>query len=710
MSGEIFARVLDMSLTGSAVILAVLLARLLLKKAPKIFSYVLWGIVLIRLLCPVSVRAALSVLPQTPSVAQEYTLAEEDISPAQAGIAAYRAVGDVLNGGLGVQHIPTTAIGPEGNTHYVTSSWWEVWVLSGQYLWAAGMAGMALYGGVSLWRLKRKLRVSVPVEKNVFQADDISSPFVLGLVRPRIYLPLGLTAQEQEYILLHERHHIHRGDPVFKALSFLALTIHWFNPLVWLAFCLACQDMEMSCDEGVIRKLEPQARGDYAATLLSFATGRRPIMGAPLAFGEGDPAGRIRNLSQWKKPAVWVLVLGAAACLILGLTLLTDPADKEPRELYLLPVQGESSSEILTREEVQNYLDQIAPGIEEGSREGLFYSQNLPEEGAQARYGIYKAPQHHGSGFTVTLNVITVYEGETEKALLAWVEDTPGQLEDYIVTPYAYIGMDDFVLAQESGDTQLTLGMGYSVAIPQGKVSKERLTAVGYALNGDGYYTATAHIYNYPASVFQGAGQYGTTIAIKGDYSRYCESPDEIEYLEPLYVLSTVPAAENVPELLKEERQGTWVTYYFGAADPLEEITLRPQTLIIRQETIPREVSVRTGAQEDIPFEITEILVDKAEGADDEYNVTLEIQSETGEYPAFPSLMTGQDVYPGSLTYFMENGEDRPKQYSISYKVQAGSEEEALPGGAVMTYDQQLRFIVVEKDVYEAEIDFSLSS
>ena len=177
MLGELFIQILEMSGKGSLVILGVLLARLALKRAPKIFYYLLWGVVLLRLLCPFTLEAPVSILPRTDSIAQEYTLADQPISPAGAGIAVYRAVGDAMNGGLGVQHIPTTQTTPEGNTQYVTSSWWEVWVLAGQYLWAAGAAGMALYSLAALWRMKKRLRVSVPLEGDVYLADDIPGPF-----------------------------------------------------------------------------------------------------------------------------------------------------------------------------------------------------------------------------------------------------------------------------------------------------------------------------------------------------------------------------------------------------------------------------------------------------------------------------------------------------------------------------------------------------
>ena len=325
MLDEIFLRILDMTKTGSIVILAVLLARLLLKKAPKTFSYALWAVVLFRLLCPVSFEAQMSLLPKQTSVSQSYELAEEPISVVGAGIAAYQAVGDAFNGGLGIQHVPTTQRDPMGNVEYVTTDWWNVVLLSGQYLWLAGVAVMLLYSGISYGKLQKKLRVAVPLENGIFLADDIQSPFVVGFLRPRIYLPGGLEERERQYILLHERQHIKRFDPLIKILAYAALCLHWFNPLVWLAFVLACKDMEMSCDEAVLKKLGGEIRAEYAASLLALATGRRIIAGTPLAFGEGDPKERIKNLAKWKKPARWVIGIAAVGCIILGLCLVADP-------------------------------------------------------------------------------------------------------------------------------------------------------------------------------------------------------------------------------------------------------------------------------------------------------------------------------------------------------------------------------------------------
>lgn len=306
---------LRINLVAIFVILIVLAARLILKRAPKVFSYALWAIVLIRLLIPVSIPSPVSVIPDTPA-----------------------ASGAVINSALPEIEFETLRdreqnyyesqnTSPEDVQVYVSRTMEPMVYLS--LAWLVGIAGMLFYSGISYLKIRKMVRIAVPLRDNIWIADDIKSPFVIGFLKPKIYLPNNLGEQEQEYIILHEQYHIRRLDHVIKTLAFLALTIHWFNPLVWIAFVLACKDMEMSCDEAVIRKLGENVRADYSASLLTLATGHRIIAGTPLAFGEGDTKGRIKNLAKWKKPAIWVLVLTIIICLVLGVCLLTDRVSRQ---------------------------------------------------------------------------------------------------------------------------------------------------------------------------------------------------------------------------------------------------------------------------------------------------------------------------------------------------------------------------------------------
>lgn len=315
---RLFPIVCNMSLTASVVILVVLAVRLLLRRAPKVFSYVLWAVVLFRLLCPVSVTSAVSLLGALGAPAQERT--------AVTSVVEYVPADIVRNMAPAVTPLPQEPFPAEPGENIVSTApsvtqpdAAPVSPLSGPVAvltltWLTGMALLLLYSVVSLLRLRRRLVGAVRLEDNIYLADYIPSPFVMGLFRPKIYLPSTLTETERGYILRHEQYHLRRRDHVVKLLSFLALCVHWFNPLVWAAFILAGKDMEMSCDEAVVKELGEDIRADYSASLLSLATGRRIVAGMPLAFGEGDTGGRIRNLLNWKRPQPWIIAVCAVVC------------------------------------------------------------------------------------------------------------------------------------------------------------------------------------------------------------------------------------------------------------------------------------------------------------------------------------------------------------------------------------------------------------
>ena len=315
---RLFPIVCNMSLTASVVILAVLAVRLLLRRAPKVFSYALWAVVLFRLLCPVSVTSAVSLLGALGAPAQERS--------AVTSVVEYVPADIVRNMAPAVTPLPQEPFPAEPGENIVSTApsvtqpaAAPASPLSGPVAvltltWLTGMALLLLYSVISLLRLRRRLVGAVRLEDNIYLADYIPSPFVMGLFRPKIYLPSTLTETERGYILRHEQYHLRRRDHVVKLLSFLALCVHWFNPLVWAAFILAGKDMEMSCDEAVVRELGEDIRADYSASLLSLATGRRIVAGMPLAFGEGDTGGRIRNLLNWKRPQPWIIAVCAVVC------------------------------------------------------------------------------------------------------------------------------------------------------------------------------------------------------------------------------------------------------------------------------------------------------------------------------------------------------------------------------------------------------------
>lgn len=334
---RLFPIVCNMSLTASVVILAVLAVRLLLRRAPKVFSYALWAVVLFRLLCPVSVTSAVSLLGALGAPAQERS--------AVTSVVEYVPADIVRNMAPAVTPLPQEPFPAEPGENIVSTApsvtqpaAAPASPLSGPVAvltltWLTGMALLLLYSVVSLLRLRRRLVGALRLEDNIYLADYIPSPFVMGLFRPKIYLPSTLTETERGYILRHEQYHIRRRDYLVKFLAFLALCVHWFNPLVWVAFVLAGKDMEMSCDEAVVKELGEDIRADYSASLLSLATGHRIVAGMPLAFGEGDTGGRIRNLLKWKRPRPWVIAVCAVVCVGLIALCAANPkgdSDEDP--------------------------------------------------------------------------------------------------------------------------------------------------------------------------------------------------------------------------------------------------------------------------------------------------------------------------------------------------------------------------------------------
>lgn len=307
--GNLFSVILNMSMTGSIVILLVMLARLILRRAPKIFSYALWAVVLFRLLCPVAFTAPVSVLKALEPKVQEasestsviyFIPAEVNQNPDFTFVPAENQSG-------------TEPVPAEESAHTRLDL-----MTVASYVWLAGTGIMIAYSVIQYVRLRLKLIGAMAYRGNVYRADYIDTPFVMGILSPKIYLPSDVPTNERKYIIAHERHHISRCDHIIKLLAYSALCIHWFNPLVWAAFILAGKDMEMSCDEAVIRKMGSQIRADYSASLLRLATHKKIIAGMPLAFGEGDTKGRVMNMAKWKKPKLWV----SLTCLLLCATIL----------------------------------------------------------------------------------------------------------------------------------------------------------------------------------------------------------------------------------------------------------------------------------------------------------------------------------------------------------------------------------------------------
>ncbi len=327
---EVFLKIVSMSISASWLVAAVLIMRLVLKKAPKWMNVLLWGVVALRLVLPFSIESAASLIPDsvgsgelveewTDAYVGEVEIYQENTTEYNAIVAA--GVEPVYNGNGGyyvVDEPPTVgeAVLP---------------VLS--VIWAAGMALLLLYTAVSYLRLRRRVSAAVRLRGNVYQSENAASPFVLGILRPRIYLPFAMGGQDMEHVIAHEQAHIRRKDHWWKPLGFLLLAVYWFNPLMWLAYVLLCRDIELACDEKVIKELGSEQRADYTQALLSCSVNRRMIAACPLAFGEVGVKARVRSVMNYKKPAFWIIIAALLACAAVAVCFLTNP--KPPKELSL---------------------------------------------------------------------------------------------------------------------------------------------------------------------------------------------------------------------------------------------------------------------------------------------------------------------------------------------------------------------------------------
>lgn len=324
MIQSIFIEILNMSLTASVIILTVFWARIPLKKAPGIYSYVLWGIVLFRLLCPFSFESEFSllgVLQSQSAVEGRMEYIPQDIGyqmEPQVNLPV-EAANDVVNHSL-------PAGNPQGSVNPM-----QIILYLAVRIWIFGILALLLYSGISLHKLQKCLKSAVWERDNIYRMSGSISPFVYGILRPRIYLPKELSENELEYMLLHEQIHIKRGDQIYRMLAYLALCIHWFNPLVWAAFSSSGRDMEISCDEAVIRKMGSGVKKEYSASLLNLAHGSKIVKGIPLAFGESDTGSRIKHVLKYKKPAKFFAVTAVIVCVILAVALLANPAKETER-------------------------------------------------------------------------------------------------------------------------------------------------------------------------------------------------------------------------------------------------------------------------------------------------------------------------------------------------------------------------------------------
>lgn len=339
---DVFLKLVNLSISASWLILAVLVLRVVLKKAPKWVMPLLWGVVALRLVCLFSIESALSLIPSAE------TIPSEIVTETREPVLYEQATLDIVTNPT----LPSAAEVPVGVSRQQAQVDFNIYSV----LWLAGMAALLVHALVSAGKLKRKLATAILLRDNIYESEFVDSPFVFGVVKPNIYLPMHMDEGTAAYVIAHEHAHLARRDHWWKVLSYLVLALHWFNPLVWVAYILFCRDIELACDEKVVKGLDGAARADYSQALLSCAAPKRAVAACPLAFGEGNIKTRVKSALHYKKPAFWVAAAAVLAVVIVAVCFLTNPrsergslvwaqklnaADVASIELYV-PAEGEA--------------------------------------------------------------------------------------------------------------------------------------------------------------------------------------------------------------------------------------------------------------------------------------------------------------------------------------------------------------------------------
>lgn len=311
---EFFIKLLNMSITASYFILAVIALRPLLKKAPKNLRCILWMLVGVRLICPFSVQSAISLIPSAQTIPEDFL-----ISQTPAINSGLPAVNQAVNPIIGQAFAPN--LGDSANPL-------QVLAFAASAIWLAGMFAMLIYALVSCLRLHNKTKEAVKLSNHVLICDHIATPFVFGIFRPQIYLPSSITETDVQYVLFHEKAHLKRRDHLWKPLGFVLLAVYWFNPLLWLAYSLFCKDMELACDEHVLREHGAEIKKPYSNALINCSAPRRAAAACPLAFGETGVKSRVKNVLRYKKPAVWIAAAAVVVCAVTAMCFITNPREK----------------------------------------------------------------------------------------------------------------------------------------------------------------------------------------------------------------------------------------------------------------------------------------------------------------------------------------------------------------------------------------------
>ena len=312
---EFFLKLLNMNISASWIILVVLVLRLLLKKAPKWINVLLWAIVAVRLICPFTIESVMSLMPSAETINPHTITSTPTIN---IGIPS---INTTLNP---IIQESTIVVSQEESINI-----FQLLISVFSKVWIAGIGLMLTYSVISYIRIKRKIGTAVLLRDNIYQSETVVSPFVLGIIKPKIYLPFNICEKDMESVIIHEQAHIHRKDYLWKPLGFLLLMLHWFNPLVWLGYILLCRDIEVACDERAIKEMTTEQRADYSQALLACSVNRRMISACPIAFGEVNVKNRIKSVLNYKKPTFWIIIVAIIASIVVAACFLTNPVNSK---------------------------------------------------------------------------------------------------------------------------------------------------------------------------------------------------------------------------------------------------------------------------------------------------------------------------------------------------------------------------------------------
>ena len=407
---ELFLKIINMSISASWLVLAVLILRFVLKKAPKWINVLLWGIVAIRLICPFSFESPLSLIPSAETI--PLNIGMDSTPTINSGISA---INNAVNPIISQSNTPMA--GASVNLLQITIGIYE-------YIWIFGMIALALYTAISYWRLRRKVDTAVRYKDNIFQSENVSFPFVLGIIKPRIYLPFKMNGQYLEHVVAHEQAHVCRKDHWWKPLGFLLLMIHWFNPLMWLAYVLLCRDIELACDEKVIKELGNEQRGDYTQALVACSVNRRMIAACPLTFGEVGIKERVKSVMNYKKPALWVIIIAVIVCVGVAVCFLTNPK-QDSYTLRIVVPAGSQEEFVYTDEEVSAIRNSIKiwSGDGLGDTEVLLSPVNkTTETGYTATYLTHGMPVEFDAEKDTWFKIGVNMQNSTNEDIIVYVE------------------------------------------------------------------------------------------------------------------------------------------------------------------------------------------------------------------------------------------------------------------------------------------------